>query len=92
MSTSGRPHGRAGGMAEQAPCIGADLGQRLPAWAHYSDISGIHAVYGGVPVREALKSIVGSHPSLPGGFERGKYRYLDGPCYSVSVSPSKWKT
>jgi hypothetical protein len=34
-----------------------------------------HAVHGGSLVREALINLLGSHPTLPGGFDRGKYRY-----------------
>ena len=32
--------------------------------------------------------MLGSHRTLPGGFERGKYRYLDGPCSSSHQLPA----
>ena len=73
--SKGRPHhlGSWEGNRYPRPQM---LGQRLPAWAYHSDIYGIIAV-GGASLREALKSIVGSHSSFPGGFERGNMRDLD---------------
>ena len=37
----------------------------------------LHAVYGGVLIREALKSIDGSHPPPPRNLIVGRYRYRD---------------